>query len=603
MDAPSGTGEPADAHRAGRLARQPRRVRDAAGRRTDDRGVEAPRRDRPRPRGQGRLRRLPDAVRPPGVAGQGHRAQVRGGSGGAGRVPVPAHVHHRPRAGEAVPAADGSCCPDGRNVGPGDAARDGAHPHHGHAGSLDPPSQLPPGRLRDVCSCRTSAARHSRSRSSPSTSRTTSSSSRRRSSFMERDHNDAIANNARSAHSTRTTACRPSTAELPLNGQKARLRRQRPARRHLAASPMALTFDVTSARARQRSPGRAAVPARPRRSRRRRAGDERSGGRGQRRRARLPGRLPQARLRRQRRRKSSSSSPTRQAELRGPGRPLGRVRHAKHRRQGAVSRITGPIGGDIGKPSSGRRGRLRPGAVLRRRQRQAVRRSSRCRTSCASRLRPGKLPSSSTQTLDSRPTLKENARRLRNAAVELEAQAGAGAHGHDAEGGPLDVRADSRDARGRSDPGDPAGHRRRPRRHRRRSQRSSTRSTSAGRRVLPRARAGTAPRGRPPDPGPARRRGAVAAAAHRSTSSPAAKLLPEVVTARLDWSARSRGVARQAEPGRQCRSSGRCGAECNRQATLAVEIQAPTRPGKPPTALVSCSISPFDLQLIAPASS
>jgi hypothetical protein len=70
--------------------------------------------------------------------------------------------------------------------------------------------------------------------------------------------------------------------------------------------------------------------------------------------------------------------------------------------------------------------------------------------------------------------------------------------------------------------------------------------------------------------------------------------LPEVVTARLDWSTEldpwpaSGGDAIFSPIG----GKGRI--------TLAVEVQAPTTPGKQPSALVSCSISPFDLRLIAP---
>lgn len=77
--------------------------------------------------------------------------------------------------------------------------------------------------------------------------------------------------------------------------------------------------------------------------------------------------------------------------------------------------------------------------------------------------------------------------------------------------------------------------------------------------------------------------------------------LPEVITARLDWSTEidpwptsgSGAIFQPLHPQTKAPSVGRI--------TLAVEIQAPTRPGKEPTALVSCSLTPFDLRLIGPA--
>jgi hypothetical protein len=66
--------------------------------------------------------------------------------------------------------------------------------------------------------------------------------------------------------------------------------------------------------------------------------------------------------------------------------------------------------------------------------------------------------------------------------------------------------------------------------------------------------------------------------------------LPEVVTARLDWST-GLDPWPQDDP---------IFAPIDPQAriTLAVEIQAPTKPGKKPSAFVACSLSPFDLRLI-----
>ena len=69
--------------------------------------------------------------------------------------------------------------------------------------------------------------------------------------------------------------------------------------------------------------------------------------------------------------------------------------------------------------------------------------------------------------------------------------------------------------------------------------------------------------------------------------------LPEVVSARLDWST---NVDPWPKPGNDAIFSPRG----DKKLSLAVELQAPVAPGKQPTALVSCSLSPFDLRLIAP---
>lgn len=86
---------------------------------------------------------------------------------------------------------------------------------------------------------------------------------------------------------------------------------------------------------------------------------------------------------------------------------------------------------------------------------------------------------------------------------------------------------------------------------------------------------------------------AVTAAAQALVAFARGLKLPEVITARLDWSTNidpwpSAGSGAIFKPIGQGRI------------TLAVEVQAPTSAGKQPSALVSCSISPFDLNLIAP---
>ena len=69
--------------------------------------------------------------------------------------------------------------------------------------------------------------------------------------------------------------------------------------------------------------------------------------------------------------------------------------------------------------------------------------------------------------------------------------------------------------------------------------------------------------------------------------------LPEVITARLDWST-------ELDPWPSAGSGAIFKPIGTGRITLAVEVQAPTTAGKQPSALVSCSISPFDLNLIAP---
>jgi hypothetical protein len=77
--------------------------------------------------------------------------------------------------------------------------------------------------------------------------------------------------------------------------------------------------------------------------------------------------------------------------------------------------------------------------------------------------------------------------------------------------------------------------------------------------------------------------------------------LPEMVTARLDWATDldpwptdgNGAIFRPLDPQTHQPATGKI--------TLAVEIQAPTKPGKEPSVLVSCSLTPFDLRLIGEA--
>jgi hypothetical protein len=80
------------------------------------------------------------------------------------------------------------------------------------------------------------------------------------------------------------------------------------------------------------------------------------------------------------------------------------------------------------------------------------------------------------------------------------------------------------------------------------------------------------------------------------------ELLPEVVSARLDWSTdipRWPSGAVGDSILSPVDSSGN--AIANGTLTLAVDLQAPTSPGREPTALVSCSITPIDIRLIGPS--
>jgi len=86
---------------------------------------------------------------------------------------------------------------------------------------------------------------------------------------------------------------------------------------------------------------------------------------------------------------------------------------------------------------------------------------------------------------------------------------------------------------------------------------------------------------------------AVTAAAQALVAFARGLKLPEVITARLDWST-------ELDPWPSAGSGAIFKPVGTGRITLAVEVQAPTSAGKHPSALVSCSISPFDLNLIAP---
>lgn len=86
---------------------------------------------------------------------------------------------------------------------------------------------------------------------------------------------------------------------------------------------------------------------------------------------------------------------------------------------------------------------------------------------------------------------------------------------------------------------------------------------------------------------------AVTAAAQALVAFARGLKLPDVVTARLDWST-------ELDPWPEAGGGAIFNPLGSKRITLAVEVQAPTTPGKQPSALVSCSLAPFDLNLIAP---
>lgn len=76
------------------------------------------------------------------------------------------------------------------------------------------------------------------------------------------------------------------------------------------------------------------------------------------------------------------------------------------------------------------------------------------------------------------------------------------------------------------------------------------------------------------------------------------ELLPEVVSARLDWST---DIPPWPAANPILLPVDDAGNSTTGKLTLAVDLQAPTSPDREPTALVSCSLTPLDLNLVAPA--
>lgn len=74
--------------------------------------------------------------------------------------------------------------------------------------------------------------------------------------------------------------------------------------------------------------------------------------------------------------------------------------------------------------------------------------------------------------------------------------------------------------------------------------------------------------------------------------------LPETVNARLSWSTELAPWPAGAALFQPRQAPGQAAAAARATLDLAVEVQAPTRPGKEPTATVVCSITPFSLRLL-----
>ena len=330
-----------DAHGAGRVARQPGAVPDAPRRRAHHRGVEAPGRARPRPRGQGRLRRLPLPF--------GHKASLvklteRKISPGrpARRLPVPADVHRRPRAREEVPRHETPSTDRRRHTArPGHAARDRADPHRGDAPTsttrIAPRHADDGGLLFDPYVA-----------GSPFLFKMVAVDLegnivefRRRSSFMERDHNDADRRHRRPPAANRPT---------PTSGDHASSTSRRPARGlRRERKPDDTTLPPTPHVRRRHAapslgdPGRPPLRARAPRRRGGRAGHERAGRAGARQsRLGYPAAVRQAGFAATRRGVPARLDTAGECELRRPGRPLGRVRHAQPERDRPLAALTGP---------------------------------------------------------------------------------------------------------------------------------------------------------------------------------------------------------------------------------------------------------------------
>ncbi len=266
----------------------------------------------------------------------------------------------------------------------------------------------------------------------------------------------------------------------------------------------------------------------------------------------------------------------------------------------ALSRLTGPISGDVEKAVNGAAD-FNPGQFF-----EGISAKLFGLIELPDLLRVvgfdlNKLPKFVTQTLDIAATLKQNAERVRNAALDLQAQGGAlGAAATtlktDVDSLLADLATLAADPTSATPPNlggdlDAIANDLQP---------FIDAVNSAPDAVLPR---------------PAKEQlvgivhriqdqledaAAVAAAAQALIQFAEGLKLPEIVTARLDWSADLEAWPDSANPADHAIFRP-LGPNATGKLTLAVEIQAPTRPGKAPSALVSCALSPFDLQLIAPA--
>ena len=318
VDAAGRADEPSDGDRARRVARQPRPVLDAARRRADDRGVEAPGGARPRPRGARRLRGLPPPVRPPRVADQGDRAEaVRRRGRRPDLLPVPADVHRRPRAREDV---RGHTNRERTAARPDDAARVGADPHACDAAARraggDPHGTGLPLRADGAGRAVPVQVPRRRPREQPG-----------------RDVRAARVHGAELEPARQPRGRARGVQQVPARAQRARpedrVRRQREAGRHDPADAVADVRRRHVGRAPDRPAGRAAVQAGTARGEGGRARDERARRRVVRHEAELPPALRRERVLGER----SAGLPRRGRQpgdgLRRSGRPFGRARHAE----------------------------------------------------------------------------------------------------------------------------------------------------------------------------------------------------------------------------------------------------------------------------------
>ncbi len=263
----------------------------------------------------------------------------------------------------------------------------------------------------------------------------------------------------------------------------------------------------------------------------------------------------------------------------------------------ALSRLTGPIGGDpaaaIGTPGSS--GTFDPSKFF-----EGVKAKLFGVVKLTDLLKAvgfdaSKVPSFIAQTLDAATTLVDNARRLLAAAKDVEAQAGAAATN-------LKVALNTFVADVGLLTANPA----------------SPPDLSGDLTAIAGALGGfiSAVNGLDALPRPQRvqivgiaqrlqeQLGDAAAAAALLQQLARGELLPDVVTARLDWSTDiprwpSGSVGDSIlSPVDASPAHNPIGAAT---LSLAVEVQAPTKPGLNPTTLVSCSITPVDLRLIGPA--